>query len=131
MYSHLHNGCPFFRLKTQIQIPVPKCTGSIFVLSVSVQKSTNTVLFTLKERRQSLCKWEYKNNIADALKTQSVWVNHLQNADSGRVWVNHLQNPDIQADMYQENRFVCTSLPDLETEMVLSNTSDYRTCESP
>ncbi len=44
--------------KPQVQIPEPKCTSSMFALSVFVQIFTNTV-FQWKTKTQSLCKWEY------------------------------------------------------------------------
>ncbi len=49
-YSHFHNDCFFSSIKkTQVQIPEPKHTGSVFVLSVRYQYS-----FFNAKKRQSL-----------------------------------------------------------------------------
>jgi hypothetical protein len=48
-YSDLHNDSLCFSTKkTRVSIPGPKCTGSGFVLRVSVQEFTNTFFFKLK-----------------------------------------------------------------------------------
>jgi hypothetical protein len=47
-YSHFHNDCLFFlEKKTQVAIPEPTRTGSVFVLSVRYQYS---FFFMLKKR---------------------------------------------------------------------------------
>ncbi len=45
VYSYSHNAwCVFPRKNNWVTIPYPKCTGSCFFLSVSIQKSTNTII---------------------------------------------------------------------------------------